>query len=56
MTRPMVILRQYVCGHWHTHERNWDGNQPDRCRHCQAPMPLDRTRSYVGLTNPSAGD
>lgn len=56
MRHPIVVIRQYVCEHWHTHERNWDHNDPAHCRHCRAEMPLDPTRSYVGLTNPSSGD
>lgn len=38
-----------------THERDWD-HHPDRCKHCEQPMPLDPTRPYVGLLNPSIGD
>lgn len=37
-------------------ERDWHNHHPDRCRWCQTHMPLDPARSYVGLTNPSAGD
>lgn len=56
MTWIPRVVRQYVCEHIHTHERDWDSNKPDACRHCQAHMPLDPTRSYVGTTHPSAGD
>jgi hypothetical protein len=56
MRTPLTVIRQWACPYFHTHERDWDNSHPDKCRHCQAHMPLDPTRSYVGLTNPSSGD
>jgi hypothetical protein len=56
MRRPSVVVRQWLCPYFHTHERDWDNNHPDQCRHCGAVMELDPGRSYVGLTHPSAGD
>jgi hypothetical protein len=59
MTRPDRLIRQYLCGHYHTHELEWvwfDMNGVHRCRHCHKPMTLDPARTYVGVTAPDNGD
>ena len=55
MIRPIALVKQYICEHVHTHERDWD-DCPDRCKYCLKPMPLDPDRSYVGLLRPDSGD
>jgi hypothetical protein len=57
MRRPAAVIKQYLCGHYHTHELDWpyfDMLGYARCRHCHADMTVPP--ASVGATHPDSGD